>query len=335
MMKHFKHGWLAALALATLIPAAPLQSATLPGYLPEDSTMLITVNVRQILNSPLVQKIGLDSLRDLLAQSEDVSRILQDLGLDPFQDVDKITVASPGGNDEDRGLIIVDGRFDPVKFEAKGTQMIKDNPELLILHKLADGKGGWRHIYELRLPNQDVPLFLALANKSTVLASSGKDYVVDALRKEGKDVKVALDNKEFQAILEQLDDQKSLSLAFLGKSLTQSDTLPDSVRAFFQDVEAIGGGASFGKDIEFEVVVGTKTAEDARQLNQSINDALTQGIGLLALLATQDRQLMPVLDVVKTVRCSGRGKTVTLKAQLPSDILENLFKPAENEIPFE
>jgi hypothetical protein len=335
-MKQFKHGWLAVmLGLATLTPVAPVRAAALPRYLPEDSTMLITVNVRQILNSPLVQKIGLEPLKDLIAQSEDVSRILEDLGLDPFQDVDKITVASPGGDDEDRGLIIVDGRFDPAKFEAKGAQMLKDNPDLLVLHKLADGKGGWRHIYEVRLPDQDVPLFLAVANKGTVLASSGKDYVVDALRKEGKDVKVTLENKDFQALLEQLDDQKSVSLAFLGKSLTQSDTLPDSVRAFFQDVEAIGGGASFGKDIELEVVVASKTAEDARRLNQSVNDALTQGIGLLALLATQDRQLMPVLDVVKTIRCSARGKTVTLKAQVPSDILENLFDPNENKLPFE
>src|SRR5262249_47295568 len=108
--------WGAALAVAAL--AAPARAADLDPYLPADTEVVVTVNVRQLLGSELLKKLGLDKAKEALKDLDQVKTVLDELGFDPFKDLDRLTVAGPGGTEQDRGLIIARGRFDPDKFKA-------------------------------------------------------------------------------------------------------------------------------------------------------------------------------------------------------------------------
>ncbi len=115
--------WLCA--LSAFAAAAPARAAELDKYLPEDTEMVVSVNVRQVLDSEFYKKNVGDAARDALNGVEQVPEILKDLGFDPFKDLDRVIVAAPGGAEQDRGLLIAHGRFDLDKFRAKAEQRLQ------------------------------------------------------------------------------------------------------------------------------------------------------------------------------------------------------------------
>src|SRR4051812_21087521 len=87
----------AVLALALVVPAA--SAADLDPYLPADTSTYFSVNVRQIIDSPLFKNQLLGPARDALKELGDVEDVLKDLGFDPFRHIDRLIVASPGGEE--------------------------------------------------------------------------------------------------------------------------------------------------------------------------------------------------------------------------------------------
>jgi hypothetical protein len=320
--------WLCGLAAA--LAAAPARAGEVDKYLPEDTEVLVSVNVRQIVDSDLFKKYALEQARAALKDQEDVQDVLKELGLDPFKDLDRVLVAKPSGGEQDRGLVIAYGRFDLDRLRAKADEAAKNQPDLVKIHKIPDGAGGKAVVYEVNVPNQPTPVFVALPNKETVLASTGKDYVVDALKKETAKEKPALKNKDFQALLEKMDAKQAVSLAGVGSALTEGGL--DEVKALFEKVEAVGGGVSIGDDIKIEVSVAAKSADDAKGLKETIGDDLKQARLLLTALTLvqSDPGLELLLDVANSVRVSVKGKAVVVKASVSADALEEALKKDKN-----
>src|SRR4051794_29935319 len=112
----------AAVLVLALAGVTPARAADLDPFLPEDTESYLSVNVRQIVDSPLFQKQLLAPLKQMLVETggDAVQGVLKDLGVDPFRHIDRVTIASPSTTETDRGLIIIHGTFDPAKFKAKG-----------------------------------------------------------------------------------------------------------------------------------------------------------------------------------------------------------------------
>jgi hypothetical protein len=312
----------AALALTLVFLAAPVRAGEIDRYLPDDSEIVVSLNFRQILDSPLVKKFGLEQAQEALRSTEEASAILKDLGFDPFTDLDRVIVAGPGGTEQDRGLIIVHGRYALDKFTRKGEEAARDYPDNLKIHKVK--AGGERLVYEVALPD-GMSLFVALADKTTLLASPGKDYVVDALKKSAVKGKPTLKNRDFQALLERMDDKQSLSLAAVGSALAKG--IPErKVQTELEKIEALGGGITISDDVKVQVVLSAKNADAARELNDTITQGLNQALGALALIAGANKELAPLLEVVKTIKSSAKDKTVTLKGEISADLIEKALK---------
>jgi hypothetical protein len=323
-MAHLPRLWrtCAALACAALFFAAPVQAGEIDKYLPDDSEVVVTFNVRQLLDSPLVKKYGLEQARETLNGAEEVSAILKELGFDPFTDLDRIIVAGPGGTEQDRGLLIVHGRYDLGKFAKKGEESAKENPDSLKIHKVK--AGGERIVYEVVLPD-GMSLFVALADKTTLLASPGKDYVVDGLKKTEAKAKPTLKNRDFQTLLERMDGKQSLSLAAVGSALAKG--IPErKVQTELEKIDALGGGVTVGEDVKMEVVLSAKNADAAKELNDTIAKGLNQATGVLSLLAGSTKELAPLAEVVKSVKTSAKDKTVILKGEIGADLIEKAIK---------
>ena len=192
--------------------------------------MYLSVNVRQILDAPLIKKNALPALRDALDSVQEAGDVFKDLGFDPFKNLDRIIFASPSSTDTDRGLIIARGSFDVKKFQAKAADAAQNNDDVLKIHKVPLGGGVTHEVYQVDVPGQDLTLYVALASNRTLLASPGKDYVVDALKQVHLKKKPALKNKTFQAIVEKMDPKQSLTVAVLGKSLAGAGTLSTPCR---------------------------------------------------------------------------------------------------------
>lgn len=309
----------ALLGLAASLLLVPLaRAAEADKFIPADSAVVLSINAKQLLEAPLVKKHALPRAKEALKSVEEVTRVLDELGFDPFIDLDRLTVAGPGGNASDRGLVILRGRFDLDKFKARGEKAAKEDAEILKIQKVPDGI-----IYEVSSPGQNDPLFVALVNKNVLVASPGKDYVVTALKKEAGKEKAGLKDKSFQAVLERMDDKQSISFAGVGQAFKGADLGPAA--ELMEKVDALGGGLTLGDDLKVEIVLSTKSADDAKQIKTATNDGINHGVALLGLLASQNKQLGPIVDILKTVKATAKDKTVTLKAQISSDTLDGIF----------
>jgi hypothetical protein len=243
-----------------------------------------------------------------------------------------VVLASPSGKDTDRGLIVAHGKFNLAKFKARADEAAQDNPNVLKVHKVPLGAGASHVIYEVVIPGQNFSLFVALASDKTILASPGKDYVVDALKQARAKRKPALKNKEFQAVLEKLDEKQSLSMAVLGKGLTKGgflENLPKSVQDALADIEVIGGGMTVSNELRLELTVATRTPRAGKELKVLADKGLKLVQVGLMLLDSDHKGVSLLLEVLKTVKVNGKDKVVTVTAKVSADVIADALKAAE------
>jgi hypothetical protein len=322
----------AAVLVLALAGSAPARAADLDPLLPADTESYLSVNVRQIVDSPLFQKQLLAPLKKMLVESggETVQGVLKELGVDPFKHIDRVTIASPSSTEADRGLIIVHGTFDTAKFEAKGKDAAKNNSETLKLHAAPLGGGVKATIWEVVLPQQqDSSLFVALPSAKTLILSPGKDYVVDALKHHNAGTpKAALKNKDLAALVEKMDAKQSVSIAVLGKSLGKADNevVPKALTEAFGKVEALGGGLTVHDDVKLELLLATPDSDAAARMQKAGDKVLKAALVGLSLLGDERKELSLLLEVVKSVKISSRGRVVAVGGRLTQDLLDDFFK---------
>src|SRR5262249_49156999 len=147
LMKRFSRTgtWLVAV-VATALPA---RAAQVDKFLPNDSAMVLTLNVRQVVDSPLVKKYALEQIQSALKSNKELTDALGAVGLDPLKDVSTITAAGPELRTADKGLVVVHGKFDLAKFKAKADEVAKaKEPPLKIV------KTGDYTLYEVHDPKE-------------------------------------------------------------------------------------------------------------------------------------------------------------------------------------
>jgi hypothetical protein len=320
-------GFCLALAVA-LAAAVPSRAAEVDKYLPDDTEIVVAFNVKQLLGAELFKKHALDKARDALKEFAEADDVLKDLGFDPFKDLEQILVASPTGEESDRGLVIVHGRFDLAKFKAKGEESAKDYPDILKIHKVPDGLGGQNLVYEVITNGpggNEMSIFVALAGKDTLLASPGKDYVVDALKKAGLRGRAALKDKELQTLLGQMSPRQTLAVAASGSALAKAQ-LPEEAKAILEKVGTLGGGLTVEDGIQLEIAIGAKDANAAKDIQKTLDGGLKQVLLLATAVAAANEELNPLLDVVKSVKVGVKDKVVTIKAAVDADAIDKAIK---------
>jgi hypothetical protein len=327
MARMSSHRLAAVVVLALVLPTGA--RAELDPYLPLDTESYVSVNVRQMIASPLFKKTALGPLRDALKGAQEVQDVLKDLGFDPFKHLDRVIVASPKSADKDRGLIIAHGTFDVKKFQEKAADAAQNNDDVLKIHKVPLGGRVTHEIYEVVLPDQDMSLYVALASPKTLIASPGKDYVVDALKQAQLKKAPVLKNKAFQGLIEKLDAKQSLALAVSGKALAGidgADFLPKRTRDALAKIEAIGGGLTVSDEIKIELAVSTSDNNSAQDVRGAVDKGVKLALVSLALLGDENKGLNLLLEVMKTVKVGGRAHVVSVTARLTSDVIEDHFK---------
>jgi len=313
------------LGLAVLLLASPSRAADLDRYLPADTEVYSVVNVRQILNSALVKRLGVENLRAMINQNEEATKVLKDLGLDPLKDIDKIVSAGPASGENDKGLIIVHGRFDVEKFRARANKEVKDNKDVVKAVKIAG-----QECYEVVVSDgnvQGVPpsFFVGFASKNIILVAPSKDYLGDALKVKA-DETVTLKSKAFQDMLSKLDDKQSMALVLPGDVLTKGEVgknLPGAVKDSLAKIKTISGGLTLTDGVKIELTSGMATPRDALDLKNQITDGINLAIGLAAL--AQNKEIAPVIDFLKSIKTTSRDKTVTIKAEVTGEDLNKVL----------
>jgi hypothetical protein len=312
-----------ALALALVLRAAPAPAAEVDKFLPNDSEAVTTVNFRQILDSPLVKKYGLEPLQQAIKSNDEVQKILDSLGLDPLKDIDSLTSSSPGGTDADKkGLLILHGRFNLDKIQATAEKVAKDKPDSLKIRKAGDYT-----LYEATMapPGQGEKqtFFVALIDKNTLAASPSQDYAVDALDKANGKKTTMLKNKEVQQLIEKADAKQSLWIAALSHGLAVGQLAQDEkFKEILDKVKTLSGGITVSDDVKAEFLIVAKDADKAKEVAGAIDEGLGKVKFFVSLLAMNKKELAPAITALETVKVNAKGSDITVKGEISKDVIE-------------
>jgi hypothetical protein len=309
-----------AAALAVALTALPARAADAVKYLPDDTQAVVSLNVRQFLDSPLVKKANLDKAleRDVEAQ-----KVLKDLGLNPLKDVERVLFAR--GPSEEDSAIIFQGTFDPAKLHAKAEAALKEKKDYLKIHKGDNGT-----FYEVVKLDELIPVppqaqgagvnfkgksvFVAIADKNDIVVSGSKAVAGEALdraagKKEGK-----LKSKDLAALVAKINPQQTLAVAVPG-SVTQTEK-----------IKSITGGLTVASDVQIDLAVAAADADAAKEIDDTIKEQLGMAQGIVGAIAAGNKALAPVADILDAIKPEAKDKAVLIKGTVKGATLEKLFK---------
>jgi hypothetical protein len=339
--------WMAVLGVALAVLAfttpAPAVAGDLETLLPNDTEAVVLFNFKQLLAAPLLTKGGaVDILKDALKQNDDAQKIMTELGIDPLKDIESL-ISSQSGPEADKGLIILKGTFDVAKFRAKAEAVAKENKDHLKLQKVTFDGADYT-VYEVSkldeliklLPPQFAPLagdekdaqtMFVGVDKTALLMSPSKDYVAEGLAKAAGKKKTEIKSKEMQALLAKVDPKQTVSMAILAGTLTKGKLGEEpEAKAMLAKLENVTGGITVAEGIKTQIVLATKTGDDAKDLGKKLDDGLDQAQQVVGTLAGINKELAPLLGIVKGVKSTASGKTVTIDSDISGDTVRELAK---------
>jgi hypothetical protein len=333
----------ALLAMATPASATPVpvNAPKITPYLLDDADFVVQINVEQLLASPLYTQNYQKQAEELL-KMDAVQAILKDTGLDPLKDLKRVTVVTGRSCHPDvektgkmgMPMVILEGRFDKAKLQAKAEQLAKDAKTLKI-HDVGDDK-----VYEvLNLPGGKKG-FVALASADTLVASALKEQVVTALEKASGKKKTQLKHKAMQQLLEKTDPKAPVSLAIIGEMITDaamSDLPGQGKRVHMRTmkderVETVQGWLTVGDDITGKVTITAKDAATGKNIAENAEKGLGEAIKDSPKIVARDKTFEPYVEFLQTIKITHAEERITFEGRGSAKALELVIKGAIKEL---
>lgn len=334
--------------LATAAYGAPLERK----YLLDDTSLVVSVNVKQTVGSPAYKKHYQEQVEQLV-KADVAQMVLKDLGFDPLKDVDRITLVMGlscfkdepqmengqvvGFNSEAGPFFIVNGRFDAAKLDAKVKQLVQG----VKVHEVAGGK-----IYEA---GGDVKLFgaamfAAVVDPNTIVIARFKEQVATALEKAADKKQTKLIDKGMVSLLEKLDADQAIAIAATGQMVghtraSVSNINGQSVAAIEHvtlkqqsGIDAVLGHLKVGDDVKGEITLTLPSVEKAKEMASTIELSTQQMIGEIKRQIEKPnpvvpaKMLAPSLKFLNAVKVNAKDAQVALTGEATAEAAGELLK---------
>jgi hypothetical protein len=328
----------AAVLIAWSLPA---RAADPDRYLLDDANFVLSVDVRQVVQSPSFAKHFEKTLDELLKQ-EAVQAVLKDTGFNPVKDVDHLLIvfgtksfpvgeAQPQEASNSSGpLIVVTGRFDPQKIQTRVAKYAEEMPEIIKIHGI-----GKADVAEVKMPGQ--VYFGVVVDKNTVALSPRREEIEDLLEKAAGDRKTELKNADLQRILKDRAPKQVVQLAatrdavFGGSVSVKMENGKNIVTHKYMTLadyglESIQGGITLSDKLEGKVALTAKDADSATKVAGQIEQGLGQAKAERAGAVNQFKDLAPVFDALDTIKVTTVGKGITLSGHGAPEAVLGFFK---------
>jgi hypothetical protein len=302
--------------------AAPVAERPAPGkfepekWIAEGSDVVMAINVRVMLDAPMMKKGGLPALKDALKSNEMAKNILKAAGIDPFKDIQTILVSGKGKDAKDaKAQIIIRGNFDPDKFRTAAEACAKKNPDDVKVIK-----SGGIYFYEMHFPQGK--LVGAFANKNTLVLTQNQDATLEVVKNGGK--KVATVNKALKGAVSKFTGKESMSMAMvvtdemkkgLGKLPQAAEVAPK--------LQTINSSLVLTNEANFNVILNTADEASAKKAGQLLRQA--KSLVELAILNNED--IPPVAsDLLAALKISAERNSVVINLKVTQDLLDKAGK---------
>jgi hypothetical protein len=310
-----------SLTVCLIVLQAPVRGAEISKFLPDDSQMVVCVNVRQILDSELVKKYVLSQIEGGIKGNTEALEMVSALGLDPVKDIASITFAAPGNVKDKKWTVLIRGNFDPAKVHAAAEKFAQNQPEALTIHS----EGGLR-LYEARQAKSAQPTFAALLDKENLVVSSVKDYILEAAAKSSGKKLTAMD-KKLSEYVNQVDGKQSVWVVGLfPEQLKGALPLDKQTKGIVQELVALSGGVTLTDGAQAGVRIFLNDPKAARDLRQ-----LLVGVQSLAVLAINGNDQLkdygPFLtDILNSIKFSLDKNLVGIDLTISAQQIEKGMK---------
>jgi hypothetical protein len=334
--------WLLVVGLMHI--ALPARAAEFDKYLLDDTDGVMSVNVKQVLASPLFTKKYQKQVEELLKMGA-AQELLKDSGLDPLKDVERLTLVASKSCYQSKGaanngkvmssetffpLVILQGRFDPAKLKTKGEQLAKAGGTVKI-HKVGEAQ-----VYEVTIKGTSTA-FVAVLDKSSVVVAGSRRHAEDAIEKATGKKKTELKHKAMKTLVDKMDAKQTIAWAACSEMIgeTQVSATFDGqnnivkvkhVTLAEMGIESASGGLIVGATIKGSTALICKDGDTAKAMGTSIQDGLKSGIAETEKLVAKDKQFAPLVVLLKAIKVAAKDKTVNLQGEGGADGIEAIFK---------
>jgi hypothetical protein len=296
---------IAAISLVALIPAAVVSAGAKPDDLtPSDAEMVVQVNVRSLLQTPLVKKHALESLKALLKRNGEVRQLLNAAGLDPLKDIDTISVSGSGlpvAGGKAKMLVVVRGTFAPEKARAAAADYAKKHPGHIKSVKVGD-----LPMWEIQSDSKAA--YAAFAGNNTLIMTATKEETAAVVHRAGQTPQTP--SAAMQSALAHLKGTESIWMAMVAteeiKQLLKGD---DQAKDIAAAVQSITGSLELSEDVQLGFVIHTKSPEAAAQIKGKLDELMP----LLAFLgAGKDKSGQVAKEVIDSIKLKTEKNDVSV-----------------------
>ena len=323
MLRRLILGAVAVLGVGPLAPTARAAELDMPA--PKETESIVFVNVRQMIDSPLVKKYALGQVKQMMAGNDEVQKTLKDLGLDPLKDIDRVTLASWGKGPEDTQAVgVVKGTFDPVKlFDAAKKAADKDGDKVAIVND------GAVKLVKFTVENQPKPFYLTVADDNTIVAGNDKALVTKSLLAVREKAKPEI-KKDLAKLLLKQDEKASMYAVALvdGSSITipPNVNIPgvesEKLAKQLEKLKNFAMSLNLTDDVNLELNMGMADADGASAFGDTVSGLIGTVKGFIPLVTGQQPQLKPLTDEInKTLKSSVKGDVVQLSLKLSAEAI--------------
>jgi hypothetical protein len=322
-----RFGLAAAFAVALAAPGA--RAAEPDKLLPAEADTVAYVNVKQMVESGVIKKFAIEQIKQALAGQE-VKKILDEMGLNPLTDIDKVWVGTSGKDQTDmKVLAIFHGKFDPDKLLKAAEAATKRDGD-----KFSMVKDGNTTLFKFQ-PDQGNPVYGTVVDDSTVVAATDKKLIAGAL-KQAQGQKKAPIKAELTDLVKTMDEKSSLFAVSLVKGKLDNIKIPAQVSETLNlggfekalpKTDTLTLAIKITEDIVLEVTFGMQDEDSAADMDAGLAKAIDSIKALVPILAAADPKAKPLTDVVKTLKTSVTKKNVTMSAKVTGENLGKMINP--------
>jgi hypothetical protein len=317
--------WLSLVVLA--VAACPSGAAELNKYLPDDTEIVLGINVTTLMDSALVQKqvpallkkcgadlvkLGVEAngqkldaelLKTIARTFTDADAVQKWIG-DNKHVVQRVLIGTNADYDFASAFVIFEGDFKKDRLRAVFDDIARFKPFGIVVKTVKVDK---QEFYSVKVPGDDSAMFVALADDKNIICCEDKDALAKALSREKNTL-----HKELIEVATKIDAKAGLWMAAAPKEMDEFVQSHGSV-VVTDGIKVLGS-------------VMCKDADGAKNMASDLKESLLDVADLLDDNAKQFPPLGAVRDILKKVSAKAEKNVTTVEIDLPAAVAEKIIK---------
>ena len=310
-------------AVAATLPTSS-RAAELDNLLPAETEGVMFFNFRQMLDSKLMKDFALGQVKQMLEGNE-AKQLLEQMGLDPLKDVDRVTAGFWGKDQEDMNVVmIVRGNFNEEKMFNTVKAQVKNNGD-----KIAIVEEGDYTFVKFINENNPKPFFAGFMDNKTIIGANDKKQLASIMKVGQKKEKPAI-KRELANLLLKQDEKATMYMCGLVEG--RIDNLPPNINIPGVDgqklAEQLAKMSTFGvtlnitDEVTLELSMGMKDVTAADDFGDTLSQLVGTAKQFLPFISMNQPNMKALADdVSKSLKSKVKNRDVTLSLKISGDAI--------------